>query len=202
MAVDSPSATVRRSNKLGAMRSSDDEAKALTKGKATQHGGASSLAKALAVAGTAALLCAAAVKVSSASSSHPGHAQLKALITDGKWRHAEIDHLYELGDSMQEAIGLVSCFFFLLSFSLPSRPFFSPLAHSRPKKKKLLRQDVTEGHTGTAYLLRKMQVALARMPAVKTICEIGFNSGHSASVWLAVRRFFEPFFSHFFFSGF
>ena len=47
-----------------------------------------------------------------------------------------------------------------------------------------------------------MQVALARMPAVKTICEIGFNSGHSASVWLAVRRFFEPFFSHFFFSGF
>jgi hypothetical protein len=33
-----------------------------------------------------------------------------------------------------------------------------------------------------------MQVALARMPAVKTICEIGFNSGHSASVWLAVRN--------------
>ena len=90
--------------------------------------------------------------------------------------------------------------FFLSTFStffLPSRSL-----EAKKKKKKLLRQDVTEGHTGTAYLLRKMQVALARMPAVKTICEIGFNSGHSASVWLAVRRFFEPFFSHFFFSGF
>ena len=37
------------------------------------------------------------------------------------------------------------------------------------------------------------------MPAVKTICEIGFNSGHSASVWLAVRP--SNFFPHFFFSG-
>ena len=54
-----------------------------------------------------------------------------------------------------------------------------------------------------------MQVALARMPAVKTICEIGFNSGHSASVWLAVRektfRVFFPlriFFLPLFFGGF
>lgn len=48
-----------------------------------------------------------------------------------------------------------------------------------------------------------MQVALARMPAVKTICEIGFNSGHSASVWLAVRgEIFSSFFFPNFFSGF
>ena len=182
MAVDSP--TVRRP-KLGAMRSSDDDAKA---SKAKSHNGGS-FAKALVVGATAALLGAAAVKVSSASSSpHPGHAQLKAVITDGKWRHAEIDHLYALGDSMQEAIGLVrtsspSLFFlytFLSTFFLLSS---SPQDKTKQNKPK---QDVTEGHTGTAYLLRKMQVALARMPAVKTICEIGFHSGHSASVWLAV----------------
>lgn len=124
MAVDSPSATVRRPNKLGTMRSSDDDAKA---GKAKAHNGGSSVGKALVVAATAALLGAtAAVKLSSASSPHPGHAQLKAVITDGKWRDAEIDHLYALGDSMQEAIGLVrttSAFLFFFFFSLSTSVF-------------------------------------------------------------------------------
>lgn len=109
-AVDSPSGTVRRPTKLGGLRSSDDDAKAAS-AKGKQHGGgASSLAKALALAATAGMLCGAALKISSNSSPHPGHAQLKSLITDGKWRHAEIDHLYELGEKMEEAIGLVSFF--------------------------------------------------------------------------------------------
>ena len=130
MAVDSPSGSVRRPTKFGAVSSSDDNAKASTKAKAMQHGGASSssFAKAFLLAAAAAMLCCAAVKVSSNLSPHPGHAQLKALITDGKWRHAEIDHLYKLGESMEEAIGLVSFFSLPSSSSVYSFSTFS-LAH-------------------------------------------------------------------------
>ena len=41
-----------------------------------------------------------------------------------------------------------------------------------------------EGHSGQFVGERKLYVALARLPFVKHICEIGFNAGHSASLWL------------------
>ena len=140
MAADSPSGNLKRPAKFGgSTRSSDDDAKAAAKGKATQHGGVS-LAK-FAFAATAALLCGAAVKISSASSPHPGHAQLKSLITDGKWRHAEIDHLYTLGDEMQEAIGLVRrgflpCIYFSRHLSSLPLSLSRSLETPRPKKTK------------------------------------------------------------------
>lgn len=40
------------------------------------------------------------------------------------------------------------------------------------------------GHSGSAPIERKIYHALARMKNVQRICEIGFNAGHSASLWL------------------
>ena len=110
MAADSPAGSLRRSNnKLGTMRSPEDEANKGAKMNVStkQHGGAF---KALSLVAGLSLLCCAGVKLASPFLPHPGHAQLKALVVDGRWRHAEIDHLYKLGDEMQEAIGLVRSF--------------------------------------------------------------------------------------------
>ena len=41
-----------------------------------------------------------------------------------------------------------------------------------------------EGHSAQLILERQMYIRLARLPQVKTICEIGFNAGHSAALWL------------------
>lgn len=41
-----------------------------------------------------------------------------------------------------------------------------------------------EGHSSELISERQMYMALARMPHVKRICEIGFNAGHSAALWL------------------
>lgn len=41
-----------------------------------------------------------------------------------------------------------------------------------------------EGHSGQLLYERMVYVALASMPSVRTICEIGFNMGHSAALWL------------------
>jgi hypothetical protein len=42
----------------------------------------------------------------------------------------------------------------------------------------------TEGHSGEITLERKLYAAIAGLPGIRTICEIGFNAGHSASLWL------------------
>lgn len=129
MAGDSPSATVKRSSKfVSAMRTSDDESsKGGRLAAGGRHGSSSSSPSASSLlkwAGAAALACFSASaafsahKLASSLAPHPGHAQLKALVTDGKWRQQEIDHLYELGDAMEEAIGLVS-------FEMNPRLFFS-----------------------------------------------------------------------------
>ena len=41
-----------------------------------------------------------------------------------------------------------------------------------------------EGHSGQLVKERQLYISLASMPNVRTICEIGFNAGHSASLWL------------------
>jgi hypothetical protein len=43
---------------------------------------------------------------------------------------------------------------------------------------------IYEGHSAQLLKVRQLYVALAKLPFVKTICEIGFNGGHSASLWL------------------
>jgi hypothetical protein len=40
------------------------------------------------------------------------------------------------------------------------------------------------GHTGRTSAARQWYVAAARLPCVRRICEVGFNEGHSASLWL------------------
>lgn len=46
-----------------------------------------------------------------------------------------------------------------------------------------------EGHSAQLVVERKVYYALASMPAIRTICEIGFNGGHSASIWLHGKMF-------------
>lgn len=46
------------------------------------------------------------------------------------------------------------------------------------------RQGNIEGHSAQLISERKVYTALARLNEVNTICEIGFNMGHSASLWL------------------
>lgn len=41
-----------------------------------------------------------------------------------------------------------------------------------------------EGSTAQNPLQRRVYTALASLPCVKTICEVGFNHGHSAGLWL------------------
>jgi len=43
---------------------------------------------------------------------------------------------------------------------------------------------VTEGHSGEIEPQRKLYQALAKIPCVKHVCELGFNAGHSAALWL------------------
>jgi len=47
---------------------------------------------------------------------------------------------------------------------------------------------VTEGHTGQQRFQHEMYIRLASMPFVKTVCEIGFNAGHSSTAWLILPR--------------
>ena len=48
----------------------------------------------------------------------------------------------------------------------------------------LANETYVEGPSGTAPRERAVYWALAARPGVRTICEIGFNAGHSASLWL------------------
>ena len=41
-----------------------------------------------------------------------------------------------------------------------------------------------EGHSAELKVERKLYYALTSMPSIRTICEIGFNAGHSAALWL------------------
>jgi hypothetical protein len=41
-----------------------------------------------------------------------------------------------------------------------------------------------EGHSGQLLYERMVYAAIASMPSIRTICEIGFNAGHSAALWL------------------
>lgn len=52
----------------------------------------------------------------------------------------------------------------------------------RTRKPGLLQH--VEGNSAQLTLERKVYISLAQLPEVKTICEIGFNMGHSASLWL------------------
>lgn len=44
--------------------------------------------------------------------------------------------------------------------------------------------ETSEGNSGPFNEERQIYIAAARLPYVKHICEIGFNGGHSASLWL------------------
>ena len=50
--------------------------------------------------------------------------------------------------------------------------------------KRFIGTALTEGHSGSTIEERKIYASLARMSNVRRICEIGFNGGHSASLWL------------------
>lgn len=41
-----------------------------------------------------------------------------------------------------------------------------------------------EGHSAQLIAERKVYMSIAQLPEVQTICEIGFNMGHSTSLWL------------------
>ena len=45
-------------------------------------------------------------------------------------------------------------------------------------------KNTVEGHSAQITDERKVYVAIARLPHVSHICEIGFNGGHSASLWM------------------
>ena len=45
-------------------------------------------------------------------------------------------------------------------------------------------EEILEGHSAQLTIERKVYYALASMPSIRTICEIGFNGGHSAALWL------------------
>ena len=44
-----------------------------------------------------------------------------------------------------------------------------------------------EGTSASVEYQQKLYVALASLPYVENICEIGFNGGHSAQLWLAAN---------------
>uniref|UniRef100_A0A7S2TZI9 Class I SAM-dependent methyltransferase n=1 Tax=Lotharella oceanica TaxID=641309 RepID=A0A7S2TZI9_9EUKA len=44
--------------------------------------------------------------------------------------------------------------------------------------------EIEEGHSGQMTVERQAYVAVAQLPCVRRICEIGFNGGHSAGLWL------------------
>lgn len=46
---------------------------------------------------------------------------------------------------------------------------------------------ITEGHSGQVEVQQKFYRALARQPFVNTVCEIGFNAGHSSANWLSAK---------------
>jgi len=46
---------------------------------------------------------------------------------------------------------------------------------------------VSEGHTGPQRMQQAWYLAAAALPCVHTICEIGLNAGHSATVWLSAK---------------
>ena len=46
------------------------------------------------------------------------------------------------------------------------------------------KEPITEGNSATLIFERQIYASIASRPWVKTICEIGFNGGHSAGLWL------------------
>ena len=48
----------------------------------------------------------------------------------------------------------------------------------------LTSKPLAEGHSAQLVKERQLYVALAKLPFVRNICEIGFNGGHSAGLWL------------------
>ncbi|ELU16831.1 hypothetical protein CAPTEDRAFT_196905 [Capitella teleta] len=45
-----------------------------------------------------------------------------------------------------------------------------------------------EGHSGQVMEQQMVYVKLAQLPFVKTICETGFNAGHSTLIWLTAKN--------------
>lgn len=54
-------------------------------------------------------------------------------------------------------------------------------------EKALGTQKGLEGHSGQLKEQQMVYVKLAQLPFVKTICETGFNAGHSALIWLTAN---------------
>jgi hypothetical protein len=52
------------------------------------------------------------------------------------------------------------------------------------RHRSFLKKGNVEGASWQLHIERQVYVALAQLPEVKTICEIGFNAGHSAALWL------------------
>eukprot|EP00465_Bigelowiella_longifila_P003830 CAMPEP_0185259984 /NCGR_PEP_ID=MMETSP1359-20130426/8649_1 /TAXON_ID=552665 /ORGANISM="Bigelowiella longifila, Strain CCMP242" /LENGTH=200 /DNA_ID=CAMNT_0027846065 /DNA_START=436 /DNA_END=1038 /DNA_ORIENTATION=- len=44
--------------------------------------------------------------------------------------------------------------------------------------------EIQEGHSGQLVAERKAYILMASLPCIRRICEIGFNGGHSAALWL------------------
>ena len=74
--------------------------------------------------------------------------------------------------------------FTLDSVKVGSKEVHSQLNKYQASKGMAVNRDF-EGHSGSSLKQTGAYVALARLPWVQTICEIGFNAGHSAATWLA-----------------
>eukprot|EP00200_Dunaliella_tertiolecta_P007667 CAMPEP_0202382330 /NCGR_PEP_ID=MMETSP1127-20130417/42415_1 /ASSEMBLY_ACC=CAM_ASM_000462 /TAXON_ID=3047 /ORGANISM="Dunaliella tertiolecta, Strain CCMP1320" /LENGTH=334 /DNA_ID=CAMNT_0048981515 /DNA_START=151 /DNA_END=1152 /DNA_ORIENTATION=+ len=48
-------------------------------------------------------------------------------------------------------------------------------------------EGVGEGHTGQQAVQQAWYLAVASLPCVRNVCEIGFNAGHSSTVWMTAR---------------
>ena len=61
---------------------------------------------------------------------------------------------------------------------------YNELAAALDASLRLAGQKLVEGHSAQLVTERKLYLAVATLPFVGHICEIGFNAGHSASLWL------------------
>ncbi|ELU04771.1 hypothetical protein CAPTEDRAFT_186058 [Capitella teleta] len=74
------------------------------------------------------------------------------------------------------------------SFAWPERYKEAVDAHKEALNKALEGGVRLEGHSGQIQEQQMVYVKLAQLPFVRTICETGFNAGHSTLIWLASRN--------------
>ncbi|ELT91639.1 hypothetical protein CAPTEDRAFT_212548 [Capitella teleta] len=72
------------------------------------------------------------------------------------------------------------------SFAWPERYEEAAKAHKMALDK--AKGGSLEGHSGQIFEQQMVYVKLAQLPFVKTICETGFNAGHSTLIWLAAKN--------------